>query len=226
MSPPASLCPSCTAPIRREDVHAATGQATCHNCGAQMNLDVHSATGATTVQRRLPVALPKGLNCEKTIHGIQITRTWFTPAAIVLLLFCVFWNGFLLFEYWISPNPRMPGITQWVPILHVLIGVYLGYFAVASLVNRTHVSVDRGMLQIRHTPLPWPGSRKLGAAQIRQLYCKRHVTRNRNGPRFSWQLWAVTDASTHHRLLSRLQHEQALYLEQELEKALGLQPEK
>ena len=223
MSLTALLCPACAAPIRQEEVHLAAGLATCSGCGAQMNLTTSFGLDEAPVQRRAPVALPKGMTFEKTLHGIQITRGWFTPAAIGLLLFCVLWDGFLVFWYFTVVKTGTPDIALLLPIVHVLIGLFLSYFAAASFVNRTHVSVERGILNIRHAPLPWPGPRGLATAQIRQLFCKRHVTRSKNGLRISWQLWSVTDAGVRRKLLSGLELDAALYLEQELEKALGIQ---
>ncbi len=223
MSLTALLCPACAAPIRQEEVHLAAGLATCSGCGAQMNLTTSFGLDEAPVQRRAPVALPKGMTFEKTLHGIQITRGWFTPAAIGLLLFCVLWDGFLVFWYFTVVKTGTPDIALLLPIVHVLIGLFLSYFAAASFVNRTHVSVERGILNIRHAPLPWPGPRGLATAQIRQLFCKRHATRSKNGLRISWQLWSVTDAGVRRKLLSGLELDAALYLEQELEKALGIQ---
>ena len=223
MSLAALICPACAAPIRQEDVHLAAGLATCASCGSQMNLTATFSPDETPVQRRAPVALPKGMTYENTLHGTQITRTWFTPAAFGLLLFCVFWDGFLVFWYFTVKKTGAPDIALMLPIVHVLVGVFLSYFAAASFLNRTHVTVERGLLQIRHAPLPWPGPRGLGTAQIRQLFCKRHVSRSKNGVRISWQLWALTDAGVRRKLLSGLELDQALYLEQELEKALGLE---
>lgn len=97
MSLTALLCPACAAPIRQEDVHLAAGLATCSGCGSQMNLTASFGLDDAPVQRRVPVALPRGMTLEQTLHGIQITRAWFTPAAIGLLLFCVLWDGFLVF---------------------------------------------------------------------------------------------------------------------------------
>ncbi len=223
MSLTALLCPACAAPIRQEDVHLAAGLATCHGCGAQMNLTTSFGLDEAPVQRRAPVALPKGMTFEQTLHGIQITRAWFTPAAFGLLLFCVLWDGFLVFWYVTVAQTGAPDIAILLPIVHVLIGVFLSYFAAASFVNRTRVMVERGVLNIRHAPLPWPGPRGIATAQIRQLFCKRHVSRSKNGLRISWQLWSVSDTDTRHKLLSDLELDQALYLEQELERALGIQ---
>lgn len=223
MSLTALLCPACAAPIRQEEVHLAAALATCGGCGSQMNLTTSFGLAEAPVQRRAPVALPKGMTLEQTLHGIQITRAWFTPAAIGLLLFCVLWDGFLVFWYITVTQTGAPDIAKLLPVVHVLVGLFLSYFAAASFVNRTRVTVERGVLNIRHAPLPWPGPRGLGTVQIRQLFCKRHVSRSKNGLRISWQLWAVTDTDARRKLLSGLELDQALYLEQELEKALGIQ---
>ena len=187
-----------------------------------MNLSASTGPDETPVQRRAPVALPKGMTFERTLHGMEITRAWFTPAAFGLVLFCVLWDGFLVFWYFTVAKTGAPGIAMLLPVVHVVIGLALSYFAAASFVNRTRVSVERGVLRITHAPLPWPGPRGLGTAQIRQLFCKRHVSRGKSGVRISWQLWALSDNESRRKLLSSLELDQALYLEQELEKALGI----
>lgn len=218
----ALACPACAAPIQQADLHLAAGLATCGQCGAQMNLTASFGPEEAPVQRRAPVELPKGMTCERTLHGIEITRSWFTPAAIGLVIFCLFWDGFLVFWYFTATRNDAPEFALLLPIVHVLVGVFLSYFTAASFVNRTRVSIERGLLQIRHAPLPWPGPRSIGTAQMRQLFCKRHVARSKNGMRITWQLWTLSDDESRRKLLGGLELEQALYLEQELEKALGI----
>lgn len=225
MSLTAFKCPSCSSAIQEADIDLARGLAKCSYCGSVMNLTASFGGGSGEGRgRREPVALPKRMTFQKTLHGIEITRSWFTPVVWGLVFFCVIWDGFLVFWYTMAFTAGAPMIAKLFPLIHVSVGVFLTYFVVASFVNTTRVSVERGMLRISHKPLPWPGAREMAGMNLRQLYCKEHISRSKNGVSVTYQLWALhDDGSTKTKLLGSLEIEQALYLEQELEKALGIQ---
>ena len=88
------------------------------------------------------------------------------------------------------------------------------------------VNVDR--LSIRHHPVPWRGNRSLDIGDILQLYCdESYVTKNRTtNPSVTWMynLNALLADGRKLKLLSGLPKDQALFLEQQLEEWLGIEP--
>ncbi|OGG55453.1 MAG: hypothetical protein A3F84_14975 [Candidatus Handelsmanbacteria bacterium RIFCSPLOWO2_12_FULL_64_10] len=159
---------------------------------------------------------------QRSGAGLVITWRWFSLKYIFLTVFVLFWDGFLIF--WYSMALRS---DDWLPILfpiiHVAVGVGLTYSVLAGYLNKTRIQVTPRSLEIEHGPLPWPGKR-LEASYVKQLYCKERIQHSRNSTSYSYELRAVTHDGGDRKLLKGLEEaEQALYLEQEIEKFLRIE---
>ncbi len=222
-APQALQCPSCSSPLREDSFDAAEGRVKCAYCGALMLMPA-SANRPAAFRERPPVPLPERMDLRVTPHGIEITRRWFHVAALFLIPFCLIWNGFLVVWYAMAFKSGAPMVFTLFPLIHVAVGVGLTYWTVACLINQTRITVERGEVVITHGPLPWFGYRRVPGVMIDQVYAKSHVTHGKNGPRTDYQLWYLNTAGRHEKLhANNLTTEQALYLEQQLEKALGIQ---
>jgi hypothetical protein len=128
---------------------------------------------------------------HRTPNGVQITRRWFTLAALFLIPFCLVWDGFLVAWYTTAFKTGAPTAAKLFPIIHLCIGIGVTYWTIASLVNKTRITIERGELIITHSPLPWFGYRRISGIMIDQIYAKCHITHGKNGPRSDCQLWHV-----------------------------------
>jgi hypothetical protein len=91
------------------------------------------------------------------------------------------------------------------------------YTAAAGMLNRTQVRIASGMVHIEHGPLTWPGR------QIAQLYCRRRLQGARRRLHEVYEVCAVTVDRGSVRLLGPLRDpDEALFLEGEIERALGI----
>lgn len=224
-------CKACDGPLKADDLDMKHGIATCRYCNAVMRFDALAASGgggaaadANTIAERGEVGLPSGIAVENRGSDLQIVRRWFTPVAFFLVFFCIAWNSFLIFWYTMAIGVGAPWIFKVFPIVHVAVGVGLTYFTVACFVNTTVIAVQSGQLSVRHGPIPWPGNRTLDATQISQFYCKETVRHGENGSQTSYHLHAVTTDGRNLKLLSGLTtSEQAVSIEQQLEKHLGIE---
>jgi hypothetical protein len=224
ITPVALRCPSCASPLQEAGLDLARGLAKCAHCGALMTLESPTALPAPAGARaRARVPLPPRVMVLPTGDGVSIRLRWYKPQVLFLLCFCIFWDGFLVFWYAAALGGNAPIVAILFPLLHVSVGIGLTYFTLASLCNTTEVAVDSGKLQVRHRPLPWRGQRELERGDVTQLYCKQRTNNTRNGPSHSYELWAALKEGQSLKLLGAgLDSEQALFLEQELERALGL----
>lgn len=174
----------------------------------------------------LEAPMPPALTEERDERGLVLTYRWFTPVHVVMLLFCIFWDGFLVFWYRTALE-RHAGLTDpmiWFPLLHVAVGIGLSYSTVAGFLNRTIVAIGSGEITIRQGPVPWPGNRTVNGADIRQLFREETFTSSRGGRRASYHVCAVTSEKRKLRLLGNVPGaDVALYLEQAIEKALGIE---
>jgi len=93
------------------------------------------------------------------------------------------------------------------------------YPVIAWAVNRTRILVDEWHVSLRHGPLPWPGSREVLIDSLEQLYVKQAGSDQLR----LWELRAKLKAGGDLNLIGSLRDPaQALYLEHELEKRLGI----
>lgn len=212
-------CPACGSALREADVNLERGVATCPSCRAAMLLPPRPSEPAAPPKRRI-AGLPKGVSVSRGPGGTVLTRNWFTPAAIFLLVFTCFWNGFLLVWYGLALGSGAPLLFVLFPILHVAAGIGMAWFTAASFLNMTTVTAGSGGLSVRHGPVPWPGRRDIPRAGLLQLYCREQ--RGSKGSR-SYELWAALASGDRVRVLtSGADLDQALWFEQEIERALGI----
>jgi hypothetical protein len=223
-------CPSCGTPLRAEDMSLQTMAGKCHACNALV--DLRSAVpGAAApavdayaaAPEPLPVPLPARLHVQSRGRDLVIVRRWFTWVYIFLAFFSVVWNGFLVFWYGMAFVSDAPLAFKLFPVLHVAVGVGLTYLTFAGFVNSTTFTVERDHLTVRHGPLPWRGNLDVSTGRLEQLFCTEQVIQGRNGTTVRYGVDAVLKDGTQLKVASGLdEREQALYIEQAIEKHLGI----
>lgn len=232
------FCKSCGSPVPAADVHLERLVAKCRRCNAVFAFGAHLGRAAPAPRRRPP--LPRGLRVEsgepplpaeggyrtaavRERGPLVITRRWFRPLHLFLLVFAMVWDGFLV--SWYAAVARTGGsIEMLFPLLHVAAGVAVTYAAVTGLVNRTVLRVEGGKLSVRHGPLPWIGNVEIETARLRQLYVRRRMHHTKNGTYYTWSVQADTDDFETITLLARLHdREQAEYIEWAVEAHLGIE---
>jgi hypothetical protein len=151
-----------------------------------------------------------------------LVRRWYGPGLFVMIPFCLFWDGALVLWYRSVIETR--SFVQLVfPLFHVAAGTFLTYVTLCGFFNRTRIAIQNGILSIAHGPLPWPGNRSVPTKEIEQLFCREHV--GRRGPR-SFSVEARRKEGEAIVLVQNLTDaDQALYIEQALEKCLGIEDE-
>jgi sporulation protein YlmC with PRC-barrel domain len=182
------------------------------------------AVGSRPKFRREKAALPRRFQLEDDGTATRISWRWFRPSHLALAGFCVVWDGFLLVWYTIALS-RSEWLMVVFPVLHVLAGLGLTYSTLAGFLNRTHIEVRRDELTIRHGPLPWRGNQTLSRRSLTQLYGEEIIQRSK-GQRTGtvYNLMALDREGRKVKLLTDLaEKEQVLYLEQALERRLGIE---
>ena len=224
-------CKSCGAAIHSDDINLQTALAKCRYCHSVISLHEHisrpSTVGAPAAPtKRGPIARPSRFQIEELPRELVIRFRWWTPVAIFLVFFCVIWDGFLFFWYAMAMNEGAPIIMIIFPLLHVAAGAFITYMTLCMFVNSTTIRAERDGLSIAHGPLPWKGNRVLSRAEVKQLFCREHISRNKNSTTVTYELLAIDTNQQQVRLIRGLTdpHE-ALYLEQELEQRLGIRDE-
>jgi hypothetical protein len=218
-------CGSCAATLAEKDVDGSRGLARCSFCGTLTDLGRRGEPGsaAAAFRERAEIPMPRGFSLSRGA-GLVVVRRWFSPKFFFLLFFCLFWNGILVAMYAAALGGKAPPAFLLFPLIHVAIGVGLTYFTIAGFVNSTTVTASGGRLTVRHGPLPWAGNLDLGTAEVKQLFCTEKVTRGKNGPSYSYEVSYRGPGGETKTLLKGLDApEQALFMEQRLEKHLRIE---
>lgn len=215
-------CPTCAASIAAEDVNLVTALAKCRDCDAVFGIrdQIDSRGGAAGAETSL-VERPGGLRMEEDVNGFRLRRSWRSPVLGFMILFTLFWDGFLVFWYIIAFTQNGPPMMKLFPILHVLIGVFVTWYTLALLLNTTTIDVNYERVRITHRPVWWPGSRTLDAASLVRLETRASPV-ERNGQRL-WNVMADTTDDRRIALVANLdERDQARYIEQEIERFLDI----
>ena len=175
------------------------------------------------------IGIPDNLEIGTSFQNLRITRRWFGLKFIFLTLFVIIWDAFLISWYSraFSPNFFQGGadfMFVLFPLGHVAVGIGLTYYVLAGYLNKTIIDVNFNSITIRHAPIPFWGNKKVSSKTVRQLYCKKDdYYGGRNGYR-SFAVHAITSERKNIKLLSGLDNsEQALFIEQEIEKFLKIE---
>jgi len=143
---------------------------------------------------------------------------------LFLAVFCVWWNAFLVFWYSIAFTHNAPWIMVVLPLAHVAVGVGLTYWTLAGLFNATTLRVERRRHGVRHAPIPWKGPGVIESADVEQLYVKPSKHQGKSGVRWTYAVWIVRRDKRSTLLVGGMgEPDSALYLEQQIERALGLE---
>lgn len=230
------ICRSCGKPIPAEDVNLDTVLAKCRACHAVFDFSGQVKTAAPPQAKlkrdRGEIPMPRQFRVEERDLGLVITRRWRRGPALFFLVFSGFWNlvvsifvvafvgGLMKSESGGSP-PWFMGLFL-TPF--VLVGIGTGWAALALLLNRTTIRVEGGRLTVSHAPIWWPGRRDLETAAVDQLYCEEYVAYSQNDvPQYRLGVRALLKDGSKLKLVTGMEDaSQALYLEQLLEKHLGI----
>lgn len=219
-------CKSCGAPIEAEEIDTDLGLVRCTHCGSVFSLGGlprPDGPGAFRTYERQAVPMPDKVDVIDAGGELQITYRWFSPKYIFLIVFAVFWNGFMLVWHGISLASGAWFMSVF-GLLHTADGIGLAYYTLAGLLNKTTVWIGMGQMAIRHWPLPWLGNRQLQASDIAQVYSRERVSHSKNSTSYSYQVQAILQNGRKQELLGGLSDvDQALYIEQEIERHLGIQ---
>ena len=227
------VCGSCGAAFTHDDLDLRHGVATCRYCHAVTSLQTAQAAPAAEAVASAPVVdrlvpQPDGVHIDEWANELVITRRWFTPILFFMLFFCVAWDSFLVFWYWMGLTHMadmgpMRIIMLVFPICHVAVGVGLTYATVCGFFNRTIIQVNRVELMVRHGPVPCPGNRTLHVDSIQQLFTQVCTPTNNGQPIAQFQVKVLlTDGRSLNLLGSLPDAQQAEFIRQKIEQFLNL----
>lgn len=217
-------CIDCNTPVRAEDINLQTNIAKCQNCHSVFGFEAQLKNAP---KNRPEIAMPENVEVLHLQNELDINFSWWTPEKKpnFLIFFTCFWNFivgiFVLVALVTGEWLMLAGIS-----IHLTIGLGLAYYLLCKYFNKTVFRVTRNYLTTQHKPLwiPFYKTHDIPVDEIEQLYAKEYVAATQNKqPVYAYAVYLLTTGGKDIKIIKGLDTpEQALYIEQEVEKFLGL----
>jgi hypothetical protein len=230
-------CIKCGSPLNGDDVNINTGLAKCPKCFAVFFLNDGDGKKAAfetgrkeTEGSSKDVALPDRTTIAYENGDLVITRKESPVGGVIALVFGLIWNSFIYGLF----LPVFIQIGEPFMLLFLApfcaAGVFVVYFGIATLLNRITIRTKRSTLSIKKGPVPVPGNKEIDVSQIKQLYVKetRHhrssssSSSGSSSTYYTYDLHMLNQSGMRKRLVSLTSPESAIFLENQIEKYLGI----
>ncbi len=234
---PTSLyCKFCGKPIDAKDINIQQLIAKCPHCDsvfpfetADLQKENASNNGQhkkATAGKGKDITLPKGISMEQGFDELVFTISWRqTRNFAFFLVFSIFWNAIVLPFVVIALLQNSWQLILFIS-LHLIVGISMGLYTIAILINKTIIRVSNLGIDIKIGPIPVPFNPNLflSSNEIKQLYVEEYVPSRTNGkPDLTYAVRAIQQSGDEMRLVSGFNHPQhALFLEQEIERFLHI----
>ena len=191
----------------------------CPSCGAELPA---ADAECAACPPQSPVRPPPRLAVSTEGGELRIEWRWLAWTAYLMAIVCAIWFVFLGAWYLLAATAGSRTLMVFA-LLHVAAGVVLIYATWAMFVNHTRITVAGGRLRVDLGPLPWPGNRDIPTASLQQLYCEEHVKVTRGGTTTTYSVRArITGGGGGELATGLTDRDQALHIEQEIERHLGI----
>ena len=222
-------CRKCGAALNKDSIDEDLGVISCGHCGAIFERSQSSGPGGAEVsalsQKRIraQVPLPDAYVVIRDQGGLSVSWRWYQHRFLIFGLLALGYNAFVLkgFEVFLR---RETDVVEWMMLgMLALLAVWGTYFSACLLINQTTVSVRDGLLDIRQKPIPTIGSLKVTADSLDQLFVIQEIKASQYGACIFFTVCALKrDQSTIRLIKGFGSLDQALWMEQEIEKTLGI----
>lgn len=166
-----------------------------------------------------PVSKPATMSVDSTINNCEIIQQKCKGVHPFVVCFGIMWNSFMLFWNFIAISNGI-WLMFWLASIHNMVGLHLIYQVICGYFNSTFVTITSDEVQVEVRPLHWCNQHPkcVPMESIQEICCKRCVHRGENSTSITFEVQAIKNGSRQ-ALLSNLQKlEEALFIEQEIEK--------
>jgi hypothetical protein len=223
------VCPACRATLPERSISLQERRAVCPACEQRFAIDEQlRAPVRLGAARRKRLAAPPGMTARREPDGLSLRWRWPRWLAAGPGLFLIILGAFLAFWVAVRLTIGIPAMDLLLLLLAVPFTFLLWIF-LAYRLNSTEIAIGGGRLRVRHSPIPWPGRRDVRSDAIRQVYSQMYHERARRpgDSHTTYRLRAILADGAELLLVHNMTtREQALYLEQEIERFLGLEDER
>lgn len=227
-------CRACGATMTGASFDRRLGVVVCDHCGAifdltrradRDHLDGQPSPATKDEVDRAPVPLPDRFRVSRRgSSSLVVQWRWFRPSLLFLLFFAIIWNAAIAMMFiGTSADADDSLFTRLFPLPHAFAGLGITYYALAGILNQTKITCTKGLLKVRHGPLPWFPQPTIPVRTLEQLYVVRKVSHSKSAISVLWDVLAVTRDHRGLVIVKGLETlQQALWLEQEIEDLLDI----
>ena len=220
-------CQNCGVKIPTRQIKRRQRLVKCARCQTTFSLtDESGEIPEESGFKQLTVPLPRGFKIETSENELKIIWSWFGSQHILSIIVVSFFAGGLIFLGYII------GLAEtWQRTLVCLIPMSVGaaitfYLALATYINKTMIIITPTTLEIKRGPIPTPfwSDQQLDSSRIKQLYVAEKIQSGGSLTTYKYQLYAIIN-DRRETLLTEVpltEWRQLLYLEQEIERYLGI----
>jgi hypothetical protein len=224
------FCPMCNAGIRLQDINAQTKMVKCRACHSEFNsttlIEAHIETAADKANKRrnkqkpIVVSRPNTVTVREDGMDLLLIRKWPVGTGISALLFGGMFFSVavgIIYAIFSGQGFRLMGFMD-----ALLMTMVLGFFLIlgaSTAINSTTLRLSHDRITLKHHPLPWTG-KTLGIEGLQQVFVRQHP---RGKQETVYSLNVINKDGTQVQLQYGLQENAALYIEQEIEKQLGIE---
>lgn len=169
--------------------------------------------------------LPKRMKIDYYDDYMHIQKKWMGQSTLIIGLLCLAWAAVFVRTYKIIAQGINSGDVPLImlAILFAAGAVLLGYFLVANWLNKTDIFVNKQLIEIKISPVPWRGNMRLNAAKIEEFSVEKHVAGSEKKRKVTYAVLFRQNNDKITKLVSGLENkDQALFIEQKIENYLGL----
>lgn len=166
---------------------------------------------------------------NRDYNGISLELPWSQNGRQWgLLIFAIFWSSISMPIFFNVMLPKLISFEEpaaFIFILHPLVGILMGYGAIASFINKSKLQISNNKLSIKIGPLFWLGNKEIDTRKIQQLYIEKYVAYSRNRyPVRKFQVKVLLEGNVNQVLIKGIKNYQnALAFEVLTEKYLNIE---
>ena len=217
-------CPSCANEVGMENVTLENSLAKCSECQVIFSIEEEVASLKNKSEMKQEIFRPEGIDLFYYKDDLEITlEGQVNPWDILGLILFLGGTGLGIPFY----------LFEGMPILFLLVAIFGTFFFIFRLINykknKTYIDINDQSLSVKHRPNNLKKDRTFLAEDIDQVYLKYSTTQGTMKGTFYIDIYVIINGSNgqqHQKLLSVNTLTKAKYLEQEIEKYLGIEDRK
>lgn len=214
-------CDRCQKEIETKYIDTEKGTAKCTECNYIFNCSSQLKTEID--YRRDTIELPLSIRLTKDKDLLQIVYRWLNAQLFWLIPFCICLDTVFILWYPIGFIKVESLPAQLYMMFHFIMCISLTYYCLARIINKTVITVSKGVFQVIDSPLPFFRNISIPLEDLDQLYSRESIHRGKKLSWSSYEVHAILKSERDMRLVAGLNTaQQALYIEQVVEDYLEI----